>query len=92
MHNFYDEMIFRLGMSPEETVGKRVTIFDMRGVVVEGHNGVSSVKENEIVLRYKREKLRIIGQNLSIAEFGGDEVFIKGRIISVGVDDGQNKD
>lgn len=88
MLNFYDEMIFRLHLPPEETVGYRVTLFAGRAVVVEGHKGLTSVGEAEVVLRISRAKLRITGRNLSISEMNGDEAYITGKIIAVEVDDG----
>ena len=88
MLNFYDETILRLGLSPEETVGWKATVFSMRGVAIEGHSGLVALKDDEVVFRIKRQKLYVRGEGLKLTEMSADEAFVRGKISSVGVDNG----
>ena len=88
MKQIYDEMIFRLHLPPEETVGLRVTIFAFRGVVIEGYKGILRISAEEIRLRINKSVLVVSGKNLAVAEASSDEIFIRGDITAIGVDNG----
>ena len=75
----------RLGYAPENVVAKdRVTVFDGRGLVVEGHNGFHEYGANRIVLRLKSKEFLIIGgEKLAVREVNPTEVLVTGKIAEV---------
>ncbi len=60
-----------------------VTVVGFKEVKVEGHRGISSYSNSEIVLRINGGKISIKGENLTLTEVNGEEVFIKGDIVAV---------
>ncbi len=86
MSGFYNEMVMRMGLSVEQTVGVKITVCDMCGATVEGHNGLLSYTPDEIVLRIKRKKLIVRGKDMLILEITKEEAFIKGRLCSFEVE------
>lgn len=86
MSGFYNEMIMRMGLPIEQTVGVKITVCDMCGVLVEGHDGLLTYESDNIVLRVKRKRLVIKGKNLLLLEITKDEAYIKGKIFAVEVE------
>lgn len=80
MNNFYNDMLLRLGMPIEDTVGVRITICDLKGVFIEGHKGLLLYTPYKIALRIKNKKLEIEGANLIINEVSFDELYIRGNL------------
>lgn len=89
MSAFYNEVLLRLGMSPEETVGSKITVIDLKGVFIEGHRGIISYSPSEIFIGLKRKVLKISGENMCVFAVNKDEIFIKGKIVSCEVTDGR---
>ena len=82
-------MIMRMGLPIEETVGFKITVCDMKGVLVEGHGGLLSYSSEEIVLRIKRsKKLALSGEDLTLNEVSCEEAYIRGKLKSIEVIDG----
>lgn len=79
-------MIMRMGLPIDQTVGVKITVCDMCGVCVEGHNGLLSYTSDEIVLRYKRKKLVVRGKDMLLLEISKEEAFIKGKLCSFEVE------
>lgn len=84
MYSFYDETVLRLGLPLENTSLSRIVFFYKEGVVVEGHSGLLDCKAEEIVFRIKKEKVRIVGEELRLERVTPDQLFIRGKIKSVG--------
>jgi len=84
MNGFYNEILFSLGLSPEETSGRKVTIINFKGVYIEGHDGIIAYSPSEITVKLKKKILKITGENMTVAAISKDEIFIKGKIISAG--------
>lgn len=85
MSNFYDDMLLKLGMPIDTTVGLKITICDLKGVFIEGHKGLLVFTPTQIVLRIGKKKLEISGNNLFINEIGCDELYIRGNITKLEV-------
>lgn len=82
--DFRTELLLRLGFAPDVVVKDRVTVFDGRGIAVEGHDGFYEYGASRIVLRLKaREYLIIKGEKLSVREVNPSEVLITGKIAEV---------
>ncbi|HKL74356.1 MAG TPA: YabP/YqfC family sporulation protein [Clostridia bacterium] len=80
MSNFYDEMLLKLGMPIDDTVGLKITICDMKGLLIEGHKGLLLFTPTQIVMRIGKNKLDICGNNLFINQVSCDELYIRGNI------------
>lgn len=80
MKSFYDETILRLGLPVEQTTGRKVTVYDGVGVVVEGHGGISEYSPEKIRFRLGGKIFRIEGEKLEFREITGDELFIVGKV------------
>ncbi|NLL56751.1 MAG: hypothetical protein GX242_06020 [Clostridiales bacterium] len=85
MSNFYDDMLLKLGMPIEDTVGLKITICNFKGALIEGHKGLLLFTPTKIVVRIGKKKLEITGNNLFINEVSCDELYIRGHIASIEV-------
>ncbi len=88
MSFFYNEIVEKLGLSPEETVGKKITVIDGRGVHIEGHRGVRKYSADEIVILIGKDTVRIFGANMRIVAVSREEVYIRGKIRGYEVENG----
>ncbi len=87
MYSFYDEILLRLGLPLEQTTLPRVVLFYNAGVAVEGHKGLLSCSDEEIVFRLGKDKMRISGKGLVVREISDKRLFVRGAIVSVGAVD-----
>lgn len=87
MNTFYNDMLIRMGMPIDSAIGVKITVCDLNGILIEGHKGVITYTQSNVDLRLKGKKLSILGKNLSIMEITSDEVFIKGKLLSMAVED-----
>jgi len=81
--NFFDEILFKTGLSPENAVGPKVLWIDFRAVFIEGHKGLVKMAPDEISFRLGRRVLSVRGENLKINELTEDEAYVVGKISSV---------
>lgn len=86
--NFFDEILFKTGLSPENAVGPKVLWVDFRALYVEGHKGLRRVSDEEIVFRMGRRFLSVKGAGLKLNELTEDEAYVVGRITAVEALDG----
>ncbi len=84
MSGFYNDILLKLGLSPEESVGSKVTIIGFCGVFIEGHSGIKEYSEELIKVGIKRKTVLIKGKNMVVCIINKDEIYIKGKIFSVG--------
>lgn len=87
MNTFYSDMLLRMGMPLDSAIGVKITVCDLNGILIEGHKGVITYTKNNVDLRLKGKKLSILGKGLSIMEITADEVYIKGKMHSMAVED-----
>ena len=87
MNSFFNSMLVRMGLPLDSAVGLKITICDLSGMLIEGHKGIVSYAPSSIAIRTKNCKLIIIGKNLSIMEITPDEVYVRGKILSMAVED-----
>lgn len=80
-------MLIKMGLPFDCALGLKITVCDCNGVLVEGHKGVINYSQDSLVLRIKEGRLKILGKNLAIMEITADEVYIRGKIFSVAVED-----
>lgn len=78
-------MLIRLGLPIEDTVGMKITVCDLRGILIEGHKGLMLYTPSKIILRLRKKQLEISGANLFINEVTGDELYIRGSIVKIEV-------
>jgi sporulation protein YqfC len=82
--SFFNEMILKIGLKPEDAIGGwKFTLLDGQGALLEGHKGIVSYGENEVIARLKKGSLQIMGEKLKVAELNDSELFIKGKIIKI---------
>lgn len=84
MKSFFDEAVLALDLSMEQTTLPRIVFYFNEGIFVEGHKGVMDYKDDLIVLRIGKEKLFISGEKLRVKKITADQIFIRGKILSVG--------
>lgn len=87
MSGFYNEMLMRMGLPVDQTVGAKITVCDMCGVLIEGHGGLLSYSPDEIILKFKRKKLVVRGKDMIILEITRDEAYVKGKLCGFEVED-----
>ena len=86
MKSYIDHTLSRIGIAIENSVSK-VTVYDFVGIHIEGHKGLIDYNECNVVFRLKNKKIFVTGDKLSIKEISSDEIFIKGKICSIGAED-----
>lgn len=87
MNSFYNDMLLKLGMPIDDTIGLKITICDLKGIFIEGHKGLLVFTPTQIVLRIGKKKLEIAGSGLFINEVSADELYIRGRMTKLEVSD-----
>ena len=84
MYSFFDETVLRLDLPLDNSTLPRILLFYKEGVSVEGHKGILDCKPNEIVFRMGKDKVKVVGTDMKVESITSDQLFIRGRIISVG--------
>ncbi|MFA5449421.1 MAG: YabP/YqfC family sporulation protein [Clostridia bacterium] len=78
-----NNIIIKLGLSLEDCVGgDRISIFDGKGVFIEGHRGIFSYTDEQLVVKLKRGKVTVDGAALKIVELNNAEIYITGGKIN----------
>lgn len=81
---FYNNILIKFGIPIDDSIGgTKITVIDFIGILIEGHRGVFSYSEEQILVNTKKDKIIIDGKNLILIEINIDEIFIKGKIDSV---------
>ena len=86
MNTFFSEVLTKLALSIDN-VGEKVTLYGMIGIQIEGHKGIVDFCNDYVIVKFKREKIRICGERLTLKEISKDEIFVNGKIKSLGVVD-----
>ena len=77
----YDELF----KSVDGVALARCTIVPRGGGYFEGVKSVGDFSDERIVLYFPRESVEILGENLSIGKYYEGDLYLSGRIFSVGV-------
>ncbi|MGN1098875.1 MAG: YabP/YqfC family sporulation protein [Christensenellales bacterium] len=81
---FVEHSAENLGLTVSEIFsGYRFTVYGMNGIHIEGHRGVLSVSDTEIVLKQKKNTIKVRGRNLTLKEITDCDVLIRGEIEGV---------
>ena len=67
----------------EEISGAEISLLGRSLVVISGHKGLSSLCENEVVVRLKGGRVRVVGENLRVEKVSPAEVYLCGKIAGV---------
>lgn len=86
MNTFFSEVLTKLSLSIDN-VGEKITLYGMIGIQIEGHKGIIDFCKDYVIVKFKREKIRICGERLTLKEISKDEIFVNGKIKSLGVVD-----
>ena len=82
--SFYNSILKKLNINPENNIGgNKISLFDGKGALIEGHNGIFSYAPTEIIIKLKKQNLTLNGNNLKVAEINKDELYITGQILKV---------
>ena len=84
MQSFYNEILLRLGISLTETTLPNILFFYNSGVAVDGFNGLLDFDESSVIIKIGRDKVKICGKGLSICQITKDQIFVRGKISSIG--------
>ncbi|MBO5774023.1 MAG: YabP/YqfC family sporulation protein [Clostridia bacterium] len=69
----------------KESFTYKITFIGGKELLIEGHKGIVSYSEQEIIARVKRGKLEIAGEKLFLKEINEDELLISGIVLGVRV-------
>ncbi len=86
MNTYCKDMLMKMGLPSDCALGLKITVCDLNGVLVEGHRGVIVYSPDNLILRIKEGRLIILGKSLAIMEITADELYIRGKIFSVAVE------
>ena len=53
--------------------------------MIEGHRGITSFRDEEVIVRVRGGSVKINGRKLIVEEINGEEVLVKGSITTVEV-------
>lgn len=79
---FLDDVISKLG-ADAAAAAFSVTVLGRCGVAVSGTKGVVFYSDEEVRLRLRSGAVSVRGEELVIAEMGGGDVLIRGRVKEV---------
>lgn len=85
MKSYIEHTLSKIGMMSESFVSK-LTIYNFDGLHVEGHKGLIDYNECSIIFRLRKQKITITGEKLFIKEISSDEIYIYGKICSIGAE------
>lgn len=60
-----------------------VSLYFGVGAHVEGHKGLISLTSEEIIFKFKKGKIIIAGQNLSLVEITEHDAYLGGKVFSI---------
>lgn len=80
MFGFINDYIKKLGLKDEEF---RLVLIDGKALCVQGFKSLLKIDESEIAIKTNTGEILIVGNNLNIKEFGGDEILIEGNILKI---------
>lgn len=80
---FLNEIAGKLSGEYDVRLTDKCVLFGGKAVYVEGHSGIEGYSPAEISLRLNKATLKIIGENLKIAELSKEDILVKGKIKSV---------
>ena len=86
MNTFFSETLSKLSLSIDNVEGK-ITLYGLIGLQIEGYKGLVDFCKDYVIIKFKREKIKIVGECLTMKEISKDEIFIKGKIKSLEVID-----
>ena len=69
----------------KESFAYKVTLTGGKELFIEGHRGIVSYSEQEIICRVKRDKLEISGEKLYVEEINEDELLVSGIVLGIRV-------
>lgn len=69
----------------KESFAYKITLIAGKELLIEGHKGILSYSENEIIIRVRHGKIELLGEKLFIKEINEDEVLVTGCVVSVRV-------
>jgi len=69
----------------KESFANKITLIAGKELLIEGHKGILSYSENEIIIRVRHGKIELLGEKLFIKEINEDEVLVTGCVDSVRV-------
>ena len=69
----------------KESFAYKVTLTGGKELFIEGHRGIVSYSEQEIICRVKRDKLEISGEKLFVEEINEDELLVSGIVLGIRV-------
>lgn len=69
----------------KESFAYKVTLIGGKELFIEGHRGIVSYSDQEIICRVKRDKLEISGEKLFVKEINEDELLVSGIVLGVRV-------
>ncbi len=80
------QMVEKAQQTAEESVGYSGTVVTMTGnfeLLIEGNRGIVAYDENCILIRAERNQLKIEGADLTLSSMAGENLTVRGRILSV---------
>ncbi len=86
MKSFFEETLDRVGLALSD-YREKITVFGFCGIQIEGHKGLTDYSPECVAVKIGKKKLTVKGKNLSVREVTCDELFIKGKICGLEVDD-----
>lgn len=61
----------------------KLTLHGSGRVILERHKGIAVYREDEIVISYSKGVVRLKGKDMTIKNYGKDDIIIDGKILSV---------
>lgn len=86
MFKFFEDISKLVGLDEKEYVGGyKIINFDGRAVYIEGYRSLMSISKEEVVLKLKKGRLKVIGKDIVIKDLNEGVLVVYGKITSVEV-------
>lgn len=63
--------------------GEKISVVDFSAALIEGHKGIFSYSDEEIIIQMKKSRVVICGASLKIIEINYDEIYIRGELLRI---------
>ncbi len=63
----------------------KTTLIGNESILIEGHRGITSFRDEEVIVRVRGGSVKVNGRKLIVEEINGEEVLVKGSITTVEV-------
>ena len=83
MFNFFDELKGEFALNDDAFSQFNIINISARFLYIEGHKGLLTLGQEQVIVKVKKGRVVVNGQNLSLAKLCHNTIAVKGKIATV---------